>query len=425
MTIVPSASTDGDHIGKQVRVNILGNGGREDALRWKFLQQGHTLTADMVNLTVVGPEALLADGIVDRYNLSGRPIVGPDRHAARLETSKLWAKQFMVRHDIPTARFMAYKRSPDGMNQCLADLDVMRNDRPHRVISATPLELENPHYPVVIKEDGLCGGKGVVICKTKEEIWSNLPHMFINNIYKSDSNKILVEDFVVGEEASCFVLSDGYDYKMLPFCKDHKRLHDNDKGPNTGGMGAYAPTPIINKKTQDDIRKRIVEPTLVGMRSEGIPFKGVLYIGLMISPIAGPQVIEYNVRFGDPECQVLMMLWEDDLYDFLYATAKGGLGNLPDPTFYNGDALTVTLCSQGYPREYKTGYAITGLDINKPDVQIFHAGVKDGMTAGGRVLNVTARGESLDNARETVYNTIKDISFENMIYRTDIGKANG
>jgi phosphoribosylamine--glycine ligase len=301
----------------------------------------------------------------------------------------------------------------------------MRNDRPHRVISATPLELENPHYPVVIKEDGLCGGKGVVICKTKEEIWRNLPHMFINNIYKSNSNKILVEDFVVGEEASCFVLSDGYDYKMLPFCKDHKRLQDNDKGPNTGGMGAYAPTPIVNKKTQDDIRKRIVEPTLIGMRSEGIPFKGVLYIGLMISPIAGPQVIEYNVRFGDPECQVLMMLWEDDLYDFLYATAKGGLGNMPDPTFYNGDALTVTLCSQGYPQEYETGYAITGLDINKPDVQIFHAGVKDGMTAGGRVLNVTARGESLDNARETVYNTIKDISFENMIYRTDIGKANG
>lgn len=408
-----------------MKINIIGNGGREDALRWKFLQQGHELTANLTHLTVVGPEAELANGIVDRYNISASPIVGPTRHAARLETSKLWAKQFMVRHDIPTAKFMAYKRTPDGMNECLADLDLMRNDRPHRVMSANPIQLENPHYPVVIKEDGLCGGKGVVICKSKEDVWRHLPQMFINNIYKSNSNKILIEDFVVGEEASCFVLSDGFDYKMLPFCKDHKRLQDNDKGPNTGGMGAYAPTPIVCEKTQEQIRKNIVEPTLIGMRSEGIPFKGVLYIGLMLSPIAGPKVIEYNVRFGDPECQVLMMLWEDDLYDFLFATARGGLGNMPEPKFYNGDALTVTLASNGYPQEYETGYAITGLDINKPDVQIFHAGVKDGMTAGGRVLNVTARGESLDIARETVYNTIKDISFENMIYRTDIGKNNG
>ena len=406
------------------RVKVIGEGGREDAIRWKLKKHDHCIVDKMADVIVVGPEKEIAGGIANRHAF--KHIVAPSMLAARLESSKLWAKQFMLRHDIPTARYMVYTRNQDGMNQALFDLDIMRNDRPHKIVSVDPLDLENPYYPVVIKEDGLCGGKGVVIAKSKQEAWSHIPHIFINNIFKSPSNKVLFEDFIEGYEASCFVMSDGDTYKMLPFCKDHKRLGDGDTGPNTGGMGAYCPHPGIDEKLAKEIEKKIVFPTLNGMRLEGLHYKGILYVGLMIAK-DGPYVIEYNVRFGDPECQVLMMLMEDDLYPYLKAIADGGLDKLPDPKFYDGYALTTTLCSQGYPKEYVTGHKITGIE-KYDDVEIFIAGAEYNentnsyKTTGGRVLNVTARGTTLKDAHDKVYSVVNKISFDNMIYRTDIGK---
>ena len=397
------------------RVKIIGNGGREDAIRWKLEQHGHMVVDDLARMTIVGPETDLVNGIVDRHGLKN--IVGPSRLAARLEGSKLYAKQFMQRHDIPTARWMTYTRNGEGMNQCLFDLENMRDYRPE------------DHYPVVLKEDGLCGGKGVVVCKTKEEAWSNIPHMFISNIYKSPSNKILVEDFVEGVEASCFVLVDYNSYKILPYCKDYKRAYDNNYGPNTGGMGAISPVPYITDKVKKLVEERIIKPTIHGMRRDGAVYRGVLYIGLMIKN-GEPYVIEYNVRFGDPECQILMMLLEDDLYPYLEATYKDTLDKLPDPKIYDGAAVTVTLCSKGYPKDYVTGLVINGLDTVPKDVEVFRAGVqeKDGhyLTSSGRVLNVTARAKTLEEARQKVYSAIGEngVNFDSMHYRTDIGELN-
>ena len=407
-----------------MRIKIVGNGGREHALKWKLEKHGHKIVNDLHELTVVGPEGPIAGGIADRHGFV--KIVAPSMLAARLESSKLWAKQFMQRWDIPTAKWLTYKRSPDGMNQALLDLDTYRNNRPHKIVSIDPLDLENEYYPVVIKEDGLCGGKGVVIAKSKQEAWSHIPHMFLNNIYKSPSNKILFEDFVQGWEASCFVMSDGNTYKILPFCKDHKRLGDNDQGPNTGGMGAYAPHPLITDKLAKQIEDTIVKPTLNGMRLEGLRYKGILYIGLMINE-NGPHVIEYNVRFGDPECQVLMLLMEDDLAPYLKAINDGTLESLPDPKFYKGTALTVCLCSEGYPKEPVIGKNIVDVGEDTDSLVTFHASTiydeenKIYKTNGGRVLNVTARAENMEAARKIVYKRIKQICFENMIFRKDIG----
>lgn len=406
-----------------MRIEVLGNGGRENAIRWKLRLHGHEVDVTYPGLTVVGPEDLIAGGIADRMGFQN--IVAPGMLAARLESSKLWAKQFMQRWNIPTARWLTYNRNPEGMTQALSDLDAYRNDRPHKIVSIDPLDLENEYYPVVIKEDGLCGGKGVVIAKSKQEAWRNIPPMFINNIYKSPSDKILFEDFIPGWEASCFVMSDGDTYKILPYCKDHKRLGDNDQGPNTGGMGAYAPHPLITDKLAKQIEDTIVKPTLNGMRLEGLKYKGILYIGLMINA-DGPHVIEYNVRFGDPECQVLMMLMEDDLAPYLEAISNGTLESLPAPKFYKGTALTVCLCSEGYPTEPIVNKVITDIGTNTENTQVFHAAVNVDdagvmTTAGGRVLSVTARGSSLDEARKLVYNRLKQICFDNMVYRKDIG----
>jgi len=390
------------------RIKVIGEGGREDAIRWKLKKHDHCIVDKLEKLTIVGPEIPIAGGIADRYGL--RNIVAPSMLAARLESSKLWAKQFMQRHDIPTAKWMTYTRNPDGMNQAIFDMDNMRDD----------------DSPVVIKEDGLCGGKGVVVAKSKQEAWSHLPHIFTNNVFNSPSNKVLFEDFIDGFEASCFVMSDGNTYKILPYCRDFKRLGEGDTGSNTGGMGAYCPHPLITDELSKQIEKRIIFPTLNGMRLEGLRYKGILYIGLMINE-EGPHVIEYNVRFGDPECQVLMMLMEDDLYPYMKAIADETLDKLPDPKFKDGYAITVSLCSQGYPKEYVTGHTIYGLN-DVENAIVFHAATEYNentgkyKTKGGRVLNVTALGETLEEARNNVYNAVSKISFNNMIYRKDIGK---
>jgi phosphoribosylamine--glycine ligase len=372
------------------------------------------------DLIVIGPETPIENGLTDELELKGIPVFGPSKLAGRLETSKLWAKEFMKRHNIPTAHWLTFTRGEQGMSQ---------------VINLLTDEHTRKRYPIVIKEDGLCGGKGVVICSNYKQVLDIIPSIFIDNIFNSSSNKILIEDFVAGDEASCFVITDGDHYKTLPFCQDHKRVGDGDIGPNTGGMGAFCPTSRITDKIKRTIEEQIVIPTLQGMKEECLVYKGILYIGLMIDKGGSPYVIEYNARFGDPECQVLMMLMKSKLYPLLEAVTQNKLDEQSDPIFHDGYALTVVMCSGGYPGKYKTGYIIDGLDKKKPDnVEIFHAGTKRSIklntdrklgswiTNGGRVLNVTARGRSLENARKNAYGVAEQISWTGSFYRKDIGE---
>ena len=398
------------------KVTIIGNGGRESSLRWKLKAEGVEIDPDVKDcLTVIGPETPIAEGLTDELESKNIPVFGPSKLAGQLETSKVWAKEFMRRHNIPTAQWTTHSRA--DIEEAIAD----------NLIASKKVFAK---HPIVIKEDGLCGGKGVVICNehgpSKEAAYD-----FKRNKFGSSSNKILIEDFIKGQEASCFVLTDGTNYKILPYCQDHKRVGEGDSGPNTGGMGAYAPAPLIVDQLKERIEKEIVIPTINGMREEGIPYKGVLYIGLMIN-YGNPYVIEYNVRFGDPECQVLMMLMKSDLLPYLEAVAREGVGttldDLPDPEFHEGSAMTVVMCSGGYPEAYEKG-----LDINwenkthfsTPDTQVFHAGVKwkddHYVTDGGRVLNVTAKGETLQEARDRAYKLAGKIHWEGSFYRNDIG----
>ena len=408
-----------------MKVFVVGGGGREESISWKLRQEDvevfksptYSEVYDYNDLVVIGPEAPIAEGLVDKLESKNIPVFGPTKLAGRLETSKLWAKQFMQRHDIPTARWLTYTRGSVGHTQCASDLMMLRDRwKPE------------PRYPVVIKEDGLCGGKGVVVCKTAQETYSEIPLVFIKNRFNSSSNKILFEDFIEGVEASCFVLSDGKDYKILPYCQDHKPVGEGNTGPNTGGMGAFCPTSRITEEINHRVEKEIVIPTLEGMREEGLPYKGVLYIGLMIKKDGSPFVIEYNVRFGDPECQVLMMLLKSELYPLLKSVADGNLGEQPNPEFHDGSAVTVVMCSEGYPEKYEKGYEIdweNQTHFETPNMKVFHAGTKwEGdryVTDGGRVLNVTAKGSSLKDARERAYETVKRISWEGSFYRSDIG----
>ena len=425
-----------------MKIFVVGGGGREDSICWKLRQEGmdvfssptYTEVYDHNDLVIIGPEAPIAEGLVDKLEEKGIPVFGPTKLAGRLETSKLWAKQFMQRHDIPTARWLTYTRNSKGHTQCASDLMMMRDRwKPE------------PRYPVVIKEDGLCGGKGVVVCKTAQETYSEIPLFFIKNRFNSPSNKILFEDYLEGVEASCFVLTDGKDYKILPYCQDHKPVGEGNTGPNTGGMGAFCPTPRVTETIKQRVKKEIIEPTLEGMRQEGLPYKGILYIGLMIDDNTGdPYVIEYNVRFGDPECQVLMMLMKsDDLHSLLLSAANGTLKDHSDPEFYDTEfALTVTMCSQGYPGPYEKNKEISGASLDseiereydprRPLIasipynnKVFHAGTRwngeSWVTNGGRVLNVTARGGTLEGARKKVYSMAEKINWEGCYYRKDIG----
>ena len=386
------------------KVTIIGNGGREDSLRWKLQQEGIEIEPTVEHyLTVIGPEASIAEGLTDELESKLIPVFGPSKLAGRLETSKLWAKQFMQRNDIPTAHWITYTR--DDIEEVI---------------------LKTHSYPFVIKEDGLCAGKGVAVCETQSDA-NEVAESYASNKFNSPSNKILIEDFIHGEEASCFVLTDGKDYKVLPYCQDYKRVGEGDIGPNTGGMGAYAPATIMTEELKALVEKNIIIPTINGMREEGIPYKGVLYIGLMICN-GDPYVIEYNVRFGDPECQVLMMLMKSDLLPYLEAVAFEILDTLPDPEFYDESAITVVMCSDGYPEEYEKGFKIDWGSANKlysTNIQVFHAGTKwEGdrcVTDGGRVLNVTAKGKTLQEAKDRVYHMCGNIHWEGSFYRKDIG----
>ena len=384
-----------------MQIQIVGNGGREHALAWKLSNENCTIQKDS-DFVIIGPEVPIAQGLVEQLQNQNKTVFAPSKLAGRLETSKVWAKKFMHRNNIPTADFKVYNRN--------------------EIESVLKFWQSKPDT-IVVKEDGLCGGKGVAICKTVKEK-RNAKLDYSTNKFKADSDQILLERFIRGQEASCFVLTDGKHYKMLPYCQDHKRVGDNDTGPNTGGMGAYAPAPIITKELDKRIKKEIIEPTLAGMNAENCTYKGILYIGLMIVN-GDPYVIEYNVRFGDPECQVLMMMLKSDLMPYLKACTDGTLNKLPKPKLYPGSAITVCMCSEGYPGDYKTGYEIQGLQNNFENVEIFHAGTKQQddktYTDGGRVLNVTARANTLANAQKIVYDACDKISWTGSFYRKDIG----
>lgn len=358
--------------------------------------------ADGIGLTVVGPEAPLVKGIVDVFEAVGLKIVGPTKAAAQLEGSKVWAKKFMERHGIPTADFMTFDDPEKARKYAIANL------------------------PCVIKADGLAAGKGVAPCHNEEDVSAAIKRIMIDKEFGESGNQVVVEEFLVGEEATFMVLG------TIPLLatQDHKPVFDYDKGPNTGGMGAYAPAPVITKELEKRIIAEIVEPTLAGMIEEGIPYKGILYVGLMIVNTPDgpkPMVLEFNVRFGDPELQPLALLMKSDIVPILLAIAEG---RLPEERikWREGAAVCVVMCSKGYPGSPETSKVIYGLDIvaKMKNVEVFYAGVKKEndiwKTAGGRVLGITASGRTLLEAIDRTYDAVRQILWVCVHYRRDIAQ---
>lgn len=420
-----------------MRILVIGSGGREHALGWTlarspqapalFFAPGNPGTAALgtnlgvdsgdlegvlkaarehaVDLVVVGPEKPLVAGVVDRLDEAGVPVVGPTAAAARLEGSKAFAKAFMERHGIPTAA--------------------------HRTFAADEADeagryLEAHGAPVVVKASGLAGGKGAIVCETLEAAREALLRVVEERDFGAAGDEVVIEDFMRGEEASVFALADGTDYVLLAPAQDHKALEAGGTGPNTGGMGAYAPAPIVTEVLMDRVCRDVIEPTLRGMVEEGAPYRGVLYCGLMITE-DGPMVVEYNCRFGDPEAQVVLPLVDGDLADLLLHAARGTLAEA-SVRQRPGAAACVVLASKGYPVSYETGFPITGVEEAEAveGVTVFHAGTRQEedrlVTGGGRVLGVTAIRGELAEAIETAYAATDRLAFEGKTYRTDIGK---
>ncbi|RME69288.1 MAG: phosphoribosylamine--glycine ligase [Nitrospirae bacterium] len=416
-----------------MKVLVIGSGGREHAIVWKLAQSkrvdkiyctpGNAGISELaecidinpndheslvsfakyewIDLTVVGPEDPLARGIVDAFEKEGLRIVGPTKQAAQLEASKVFAKEFMKRHRIPTAEyrvFTAYSHAEEYVRMKGA--------------------------PIVIKADGLAAGKGVVVASTVDEALEALKRIMIERVFGDAGERVVIEEALEGEEASYLIFTDGeYIIPMLS-SQDHKRVYDGDKGPNTGGMGAYSPAPVVTPEVERKILERIMKPAIAGMKKEGMKYKGILYAGLMIKD-SEPYVLEFNCRFGDPEAQPLLMRMNSDLLDVLMAITEEKLSKVsidwrPEP------AVCVVAASGGYPGSYEKGKEISGLEEVKkmPMVKVFHAGTayKDGkiVTSGGRVLGVTALGVNIKQARDRAYEALQKIHFEGMHYRKDI-----
>jgi len=419
-----------------MRVLVAGAGGREHALAWKLARSPRvervlaapgsagiagdaTCVPDVpaadaaalaalcrregVGLVVVGPEARRAEGVADALREQGIPVFGPGRAAARLESSKAFAKGFMARHGIPTAGFACF--------------DALEPARRH--VSALD-------GPCVVKADGLAGGKGVAVCDGPPDALAALDEMMAARRFGDAGARVVVEERLVGQEASYYVLTDGRSAVTLAAAQDYKRAQDDDRGENTGGMGAFAPTPLVSASVEKRVLEEIVHPTLRGLAEEGMPYQGVLYVGLMVDARGAPRVVEYNVRFGDPETQALVLQSDADWAPLLAAAAEGRL----EPGTLAGDgraAVCVVLASGGYPRGFEKGMPITGLEPcdDDPDVVVFHAGTtRDAgggfRTAGGRVLGVTARAEHLAAARARAYSACERVRFEGMHLRHDI-----
>jgi phosphoribosylamine--glycine ligase len=413
-----------------MKLLVIGGGGREHALAWKLAQSpkvqtvfvapgnggtardpllanvaltDHAALADFVEregiaLTVVGPEVPLAAGVVDVFRARGLKIVGPTQAAAQLESSKAFAKAFMQRHGIPTARHEVFTDAAAA----------------HAYVNAQGA-------PIVIKADGLAAGKGVVVAATLAEA-----HDAIDYMLDGDQARVVIEEFLHGEEASFIVVCDGVHALPLATSQDHKRLLDGDQGPNTGGMGTYSPAPVVTPNVHAKVMQEIVLPTLAGMAREGMPFTGFLYAGLMIDGDSNPKTVEFNARLGDPEAQVILMRLKSDLVDLLQHAADGTL-DAAEPQWDRRAALCVVMAAAGYPQRPRAGDAITGLgQAVAEDVVVFHAGTRaadDGhtVTSGGRVLGVTALGESVKQAQQRAYELVSKIHFDGAQYRGDIG----
>ena len=416
-----------------MNVLVIGGGGREHALVWKIAQSkqvqkvycapGNPGTAgiadnvpikamafdsllkfvkdNQIDLTVVGPEDPLVAGIVDTFKSHGLKIFGPDKNAAQLEGSKFFSKELMRKYHIPTATYVDFD-----------DADSAR-----RYIK------ENSTFPVVIKASGLAAGKGVLICQSKEEALSAISLIMESKAFGRAGEQIIIEENLEGEEVSLFALSDGEEYQLLSPAQDHKKVFDGDQGKNTGGMGAYAPAPIATSALMEMIKNEIIKPTFAAMQSEGMPYRGLLYFGIIVTK-NGPKVLEYNCRFGDPEAEVILPLLMSDLVPLLLATINGGIKNVP-LALSSEFCLDVVLASGGYPDQYEKGKIINGLDLLDPEILVFHAGTKSVgsnlLTNGGRVLNIVATGKNFLELREFLYHNIKKISFEDLHYRKDIG----
>ena len=357
-----------------------------------------------IDLIVVGPEQPLTEGLADYLRKNGFSVFGPNKNAAIIEGEKSFSKKLMKEYSIPTASFEIFQK---------ADYD--------KVIEY----LENIKYPLVIKADGLAAGKGVLICGNYDEAKDAIEDCFNRSIFGNAGAKIVVEEFLTGEEASIFAITDGDDYIVLPSAQDHKRIFDGDNGKNTGGMGAYAPAPVVTDALLDEVKRSIIEPTLSAMKKEGRKYNGCLYCGIMITE-NGPKVIEFNCRFGDPETQAVLPLLEGDLLELFYSAATGNLQKTA-VSFPGGTAVCIVAASNGYPETFGKGFEIKGLsDHYESGVKVFHAGTKfEGdkvITSGGRVLGVTAitKENSLTLCKKKAYEALKKISFGNMYYRTDI-----
>ena len=416
-----------------MKVLVIGSGGREHALCWKIAKSpkvekiycapGNGGTREIaenidikaneidqllefalekkIDLTVVGPEDPLAMGIVDKFQVKGLKIFGPNKLCAKLEGSKEFSKIFMEKHGIPTAGYKSYTEYDDAI-----------------------IGLEDFNFPLVIKADGLCMGKGVIICKHKNEAIKALDEIFNKKVFGSEGNKVVIEEFLDGIEASllCFV-TDG---KIIPMesAKDYKKIFENDQGPNTGGVGCYSPSPLFTPHLKEDITINILEKISIGLKKDNLDFKGILFIGFMIINNK-PKVLEFNVRFGDPETQVLMPRLDSDIVDLFLKTIDGTLED-KDLSWIDQSCLTLILTSKGYPGEYNKGYEIKGVEELDQSIIVFHNGTiyrnEKLLTNGGRVMSVTNLGETLEQARNKIYNNVKRIQFKGICYREDIGK---
>jgi phosphoribosylamine---glycine ligase len=417
-----------------MNVLVIGSGGREHALAWKlrqsprvkqvFIAPGNAGTAQLgsnvdvklseldqllifarrksIDLTVVGPDDVLAAGIVDLFEAAGLRIFGPCQEAARLESSKSFAKRFMVRHGIPTARFGEFESSQDAKTS-----------------------LGEFGFPLAVKADGLALGKGVVIAQNRAEAEAAIDDMIERRRFGDAGRKVVIEEFLSGAECSVHALVDGHSYLLFPTAQDHKQLYDGNRGPNTGGMGAFSPSQRLDATLLQEIRETILEPFIRGIQKDHLRFRGLLFPGLMLTK-DGPRVLEFNCRFGDPETQVLMPRLKTDLVDLLEATIAEQLATVTalwDPR----PAVCVVMASGGYPGHYQVGKTIAGLEQldRKDDVIVFHAGTRMGenriVTSGGRVLGVTAIADTLLTARERAYNAVDKIEFDGSYFRRDIG----
>ena len=413
-----------------VNVLVIGSGGREHALSWKLSQSSkvdkvftapgnggteNNIPIDINDLnalvefaqknncfTIVGPEAPLAAGIVDKFTQMNLKIFGPSQKAAQLESSKIWAKNFMKRNGIQTARFEIFD-NPKKAEEYVKSLD----------------------YNVVVKADGLASGKGVIVCNNADEAIAAINTILVKKTFGDAGNRIIVEERIDGIEASYIALCDGVIAIPMASSQDHKRIFDDDKGPNTGGMGAYSPTPVIDDTLAEKIQNKIINKTIQSLKNEGIVFKGFLYAGIMIKDNE-PYVLEYNARMGDPECQPITMRMDFDLYDYFVASVDGTLSMMPKITWKNQSAVCIVLASEGYPESYPQNEEILGFDLIPKNAMIFHAGTKkqDGkiLSNGGRVLGVTALGDTLASAISNAYIVAEKISWPHKYYRKDIGK---